>query len=186
MAYSSRSRAPGSALFRRLAAVLLTLLAAAAWFGCASGDSSKGSSADSDDRGGLERAPLSPENQKLARGCLSAVLVSGHPRVTLVETIESVFTGAGFTLAGKAGDGLIFERPAPRNLRVAYGSWSGDQAVVRLRVDIYQEGTLQFFVRSRSYVARAAGTGVEDEQSLARRHVREYEGLLHEVATRLD
>lgn len=156
----------------------LSLLLGLAWFaGCAAGP-------DPDETSG--GPPLSKTNRDHARGSLASVVIEGHPLVTVSETVESVFTGAGLTLAGKTADLLTFERAATRGEVAAYGSWSGEKSRVRLKVQIIQEGTTRYFLCCRSYIARAAGAVDEDEQSLARRHVREYEGLLNEVSTRLN
>ena len=114
------------------------------------------------------------------------MVVTGQSRITVTETIESVFTAAGLQLASRNDDLLVFERAATRKEAAAYGSWSESDSRIRLKVQILQEGTEQFFLCCRSSVARAAGTGVEDEQSLARRKLRNYEPLLYELATRLN
>lgn len=135
---------------------------------------------------GPAAAPLSEENRSLAKGCLAAGEIHGQPLVTVRETIESVFTSAGLALSSSAEDSLTFERPATRRERGAYGTWFGEDARVRLRVEIQQQSGGVHFLRCRSYICREAGTTAEDEQSLARRHVRGYEGLLDEVSARLN
>lgn len=138
---------------------------------------------------GVEDDPnlaLSEENQSLARGCLSAVEIRGQSLVTVQETIESVFTGAGLGMTRRTEGELVFERPATRKELGAYGTWFGEEVRVRLRVTIQpQSGGIQF-LRCRSYIARDSGTSAEDEQPLARRHVRKYEPLLAEVSARLN
>jgi len=179
---ATRAGSPGPGRSRRFLSSLSCLIGTAAIVlvlaGCATPrDESLDSSA----------APaLSETNRDNARGSLASVKVVGHSRLTVSETVQSVFTGAGLTLAGKSDDLLTFERPATRGERAAYGSWQGDKSKVRLKVQIIQEGSKEFFLCCRSYIARSAGAVDEDEQSLARRKVRQYEGLLREVATRLN
>jgi len=159
-----------------------SILALAAVAGCASNSSSKSTEADAP----LERPELTDGEKQFAHGSLSAVVITGQPRITVKETVESVFTGAGLTVGKGTDDLWVFERRATRTESAAYGSWSGDEAKVRLKVQIVQEGTDKYLLCCRSFIARAAGTGVEDEQSLARRKVKQYEGLLYEVAARLN
>jgi hypothetical protein len=160
-----------------------TLLAVAAWMavGCASSKSTDSLEAET------SLSPkLSEENQALARGFLSAVEIHGQSLVTVQETIESVFTSAGLALSKRTAEQIAFERPATKRERGAYGTWFGEDVRVRMRVEIMQQTGGVFFLRCRSYIARDAGTTAEDEQVLARRHVRGYEGLLDEVSARLN
>lgn len=129
---------------------------------------------------------MSEDNRALARGCLAATEIHGQPLVTVQETLESVFTAAGLAMYKRNADELGFERPATRRERGAYGSWYGTDVRVRLRVEIQRQGGGVHFLRCRSFVVRDAGTQAEDQQSLARRHVRNYEHLLDEVAARLN
>ena len=129
---------------------------------------------------------LSEENQYLARGCLSAVEIRGQSLVTVQETVESVFTGAGLGMTRRTEGELIFERPATRKELGAYGTWFVEEVRVRLRVTIEPQAGGVHFLRCRSYIARDSGTSAEDEQPLARRHVRKYESLLAEVSSRLN
>ncbi len=164
-----------------LAAVLS--LAVLPWMsgGCASSDT--GTSLEEE----ISTTPqLSEENKDMARGFLSAVEIHGQPLVTVQETLESVFIGAGLALLKRSSEEVTFERPATRRERGAYGSWFGEDARVRLRVEIFQQPERVIFLRCRSHIARDAGTNAEDQQTLGRRHVRNYEGLLDEVSARLN
>lgn len=127
---------------------------------------------------------LSEESRDLAKGTLSAVEITGHGRATIEETVNSVFLEAGFEVspAGK----LVFERPGSRADRAAYGTWFEQDVRIRMRVEILNLGRGQHLVMCRSYIVRGSGGSTEDEQKLARRRVREYEGLLTEVASRLN
>lgn len=159
------------------------LLAVGAWMavGCASSKS-----ADTLEAETSLSPKLSNENEELARGFLSAVEIHGQKLVTIQETIESVFTSAGLALSKRSAEQIAFERPATKRERGAYGTWFGEDVRVRMRVEIMQQTGGVFFLRCRSYIARDAGTTAEDEQVLARRHVRNYEGLLDEVSARLN
>jgi hypothetical protein len=166
---------------RALAAAFLFAVGAWVTAGCASSKSTDSLEAET------SLSPeLSDENQELARGYLAAVEIHGQKLVTLQETIESVFTSAGLALSKRTADQIAFERPATKRERGAYGTWFGEDVRVRMRVDIMQQTGGVFFLRCRSYIARDAGTTAEDEQVLARRHVRNYEGLLDEVSARLN
>lgn len=129
---------------------------------------------------------VSEKNRDFARGALSAVEIRGHPRGTVSEVVESVFTEAGLTVASRSADLLVFEKAGTRGDRARYGGWFGEEVHLRLKVEIFSEGSDVFLLRCRSYVVREPGTYAEDEQSLARRQVREYEQLLNEVAARLN
>jgi hypothetical protein len=163
--------------FRRTVAVGLA-------FGVAACSSSSDPSAVKDEP--PPPAELSEDNQRLARGCLAAVEIRGQNRVTIQETVESVFTGAGLSLMRRTQDEIVFERHATRSETAAYGSWFDGEARTRLKVEFMSQNGGVFFLRCRSYIAREAGTPAEDEQPLARRRVRDYEGLLYEVANRLN
>lgn len=130
--------------------------------------------------------PLSESNRELARRSLAAVEIRGQPLITVAETVESVFTQNGFMLLGRTAELLTFERPATRAQSAAYGSWSGGDVRVRLKVEVYPQGTRVYLLCCRAYIAREAGSASEDEQPLARRKVREYEDFLFEVARRLN
>jgi len=138
------------------------------------------------DEEGYPSPPLTEENQELARGCLSAVEIRGQSLVTVQETVESVFTSAGLGVTRRTEGEIIFERPATKRERGAYGTWFGEEVRVRLRVTIEPQAGGVHFLRCRSFIARDSGTSAEDEQSLARRHVRNYESLLPEVSSRLN
>jgi len=129
---------------------------------------------------------LSEANQSLARGCLSAVEIHGHRLITIQETVESVFTAAGLAVHRRSTDEMVFERPATRGERGAYGTWFGEDVRVRLRVDFQLQNHGVYLLRCRCFIARDAGTHAEDEQSLARRRVRKYAGLLDQVSKRLN
>lgn len=163
------------------APALALLLAGAAWasVGCA------GRGPSLEEEMALS-SKLSEENQSLARGCLAAVEIRRQPLVTVQETIESVFTSAGLAVFKRTAEEIGFERPATKRERGAYGSWFGEDVRVRLRVAIQQQTGGIHFLRCRSFIAREAGTNAEDQQPLARRHVRNYEGLLDEVSARLN
>ncbi len=130
-------------------------------------------------------AELSKGNQALASGTLATVGVQGETLGTVRETVESVFTAAGFAVAAGLPELMVFERPATRRQIATYGSWGGVEVRTRLKVEITPQSGDFYLLRCRSYIVREPGSPSEDEQSLARRHVREYEGLLHEVASRL-
>ncbi len=129
---------------------------------------------------------VSETNRDLARGALSAVEIRGQDRVTVMDTVESVFTEAGLKLATKAPDTLVFERPATGGELFAYGTWSGGAVVIRLKVECLQQGNSVYLLRCFSHVARDAGTMAEDEQRLDRNQVRKYRHLLREVGLRLN
>jgi|GEM_PF-3154742 len=158
-------------------------LAAAAW--AATGCASWSASSSLEEETSLS-PKLSQENKALARGYLCAVEIHGQRLVTIQETIESVFTSAGLALSKRTAEEIAFERPATKRERGAYGTWFGEDVRVRLRVEILQQTGGIFFLRCRSYIARDAGTNAEDQQVLARRHVKSYEGLLNEVSARLN
>ena len=164
----------------------LRLVGLVALVGLAAGCASSGNKVPDEPSAVDEPPPLSEGNKDLARGALSAVEIHGQKLVTVQETVESVFTAAGLTLGKRAPDQMVFERPASRQQTAAYGSWFGGQAKVRLKVDFMPQGNGVMFLRCRSFIAREAGTMSEDEQPLARRHVKEYEPLLSEVANRLN
>ncbi len=158
-------------------------LAVLAWAstGCASSSTAKALEEET------SKSPkLSETNKALAKGYLSAVEIHGQSLVTIQETVESVFTSAGLALSKRNAEELMFERPATKGERGAYGTWFGQDVRVRLRVEIHQQTGGVFFLRCRSLIARDAGTTAEDQQTLARRHVRNYEGLLDEVSARLN
>lgn len=162
-----------------------TLVLLAAGLGLSGGcASSKPKSAEEQSKTGKQA--LSAENRELARGCLSAVEIRGHSLVTVQETTESVFTGSGLAVVQRNQDAIVFERPATRKEKGAYGTWFGEDVRVRLRVEFQNQSGGVFFLRCRSFIARDAGTHAEDQQALARRHVRNYEGLLDEVSSRLN
>ena len=138
-----------------------------------------------------ELAPLAPDpvseaNSDLARGSLAAVEIRGQPSITVRETVESVFTSAGLTVSRRDAEQLVFERPASKAERRAYGNWQGEEVRIRLRVDVMEQGPSLCFVRSRGFLVRDPSSSSEDEQPLARRRLRQYEHLLDEVAVRLN
>lgn len=136
--------------------------------------------------GGDSRPALTDSNRELVRGSLAAVEIHGHPVSTVMETVESVFTEAGFRVASTKSDQITFERIADRSTKAAYGNWQGEDVRIRLRVDLLEQSTGRVLAICRSHVAREAGTMAEDEQTLGRRRVRRYAPLLHEVASRLN
>lgn len=131
-------------------------------------------------------ATVSKANQHLARGSLEAVEIRSQDRETIRETVESVFTSAGLTVAARTLEEVVFERPASRRERAAYGTWHGDEVRVRLRVELVELGFESYLVRSHSFIIRDAGGFSQDEQPLSRARVRDYSHLLNEVATRLN
>jgi len=167
---------------------LLTVLVGLLMAGCAgpggSSNASGGGAIADEEVPPVPGLVLSKESQDLARGTLSAVEITGHGRATIEETVNSVFVAAGFEVspAGK----LVFERPGSRADRAAYGTWFEQDVRIRMRVEILNQGRGRHLVLCRSYVVRGSGGSTEDEQKLARRRVREYEGLLTEVASRLN
>ncbi|MBL9139323.1 MAG: hypothetical protein JNK85_25870 [Verrucomicrobiales bacterium] len=130
--------------------------------------------------------PLSDANRRLAVGTLSAVEIRGQPMATVRETVESVHTEAGFSVAKKERDQLVFERAGTRQDRVVYGNWFREDVKIRFVVEFSQQGSQVIFVSCRSYIVRDAGTYAEDQQKLARRRVRQFAHLLTEVANRLN
>ena len=132
------------------------------------------------------RETISIQDRDNARGSLSAVKIAGHPRQTVRDTVDSVFTEAGFRRGKSSGDQLVFERPASRGQRAAYGNWMGDEVIVRLKVDLVLQGRDLYFVTCRCFVVREGGSMAEDEQALARRRMREFQPLLEEVSKRLN
>lgn len=166
-----RSRATAAASL-----ALVALLAAPT--GCSSAPHAKSRSTPA--------AVLSPANREIARGSVAAVEIRNQKPDTIRETLESVYTGAGFRVGSRKPEALCFDRPATRYQVAAYGSWFGMEVWTRLKVEIIPQSSGQFLLVCRSYVVREAGTISEDQQPLARRHVREYEPLLDEVASRLN
>lgn len=166
-----------------LTALVVWLVAGCAGPGGSSNVSDAGATAD-DETPPVPGLVLSEESRELARGALSAVEITGHGLATIEETVNSVFVAAGFEVspAGK----LVFERPGSRADRVAYGTWFEQDVRIRMRVEILNQGRGRHLVLCRSFVVRGSGGSTEDEQKLARRRVREYEGLLTEVASRLN
>lgn len=134
----------------------------------------------------LTAPPVSEINRDLAKGALAAVEIHGQPPLTVRETVESVFTDAGLSLSQRRPDQLVFERPASRSERSAYGNWQGDDLRVRLRVEFIDLGPTFTFVRCHSFLVRDPNSAYQDEQPLSRRRVRQYEGLLIEVSHRLN
>lgn len=165
-----------------LAAVLLGAFASGS-VGCASSGKPKSLA---DEFEAEANPPLSDTNKELARGCLSAVEIHGQRLVTVQETVESVFTAAGLAVFKRNAEEIGFERLATRGERGGYGTWFGEDVRVRLRVEIQQQSGGVYFLRCRSFIARDAGSNAEDQQPLARRHVKKYEPLLDEVAARLN
>lgn len=172
---------PGPRGWVRGAAVLVSALALAvlSGSGCASNADSEGASARSG-------APITSADREQARGSLSAIKISGHSRTTVRDTVDSVFTGAGLRRGKSTGDQLVFERPASRGQRAAYGNWMGDEVVVRLKVDVTLQGRDLYLITCRCFVVREGGSMAEDEQPLARRRMREFQPLLEEVGKRLN
>jgi len=162
---------PGRCLAALLAALLLT--------GCASKSGSASSAGNGFDT-------LSPANRELAHGTLCACEIRGQKVETIRDTVESVYTENGFKAGKHEPNLLIFERPASRGMVAAYGSWGGIEVNIRLKVEITPQNRDVHLLRCRSYVVREPGSMAEGEQPLARRKVREYEGLLQEVASRLN
>ncbi len=154
------------------------LLAALVWLAACSGTGTN-------ERGG-ESAPFSSLNREQARGSLAAVKISGQSKETVRDTVDAVFTAAGFRRGRSAGDQQVFERPASRGQRAAYGNWQGGEVFVRLRVDLQRQGREEYFVTCRSFIVRGDQYSAEDEQPVARRRLREFRTLLDEVATRLN
>jgi len=157
--------------------------------------------------GVIERASLTPEQDAAYRAALhraleagSAVLAAGGSSLDAVQAaIElmeddplfnagrgAVFTAAGLAVHRRSPDEMVFERPATRGERGAYGTWFGEDVRVRLRVDFQLQNHGVYLLRCRCFIARDAGTHAEDEQSLARRRVRKYAGLLDQVSKRLN
>lgn len=134
----------------------------------------------------VSRETITTQDREHARGSLSAVKISGHGRQTVRDTVDSVFTEAGFRRGKSAGDQLVFERPATRGQRAAYGNWMGDDVIVRVKVDVVLQGRELYFVTCRCFVVREGGSMAEDEQALARRRMREFQPLLEEVSKRLN
>ncbi|MCC7376628.1 MAG: hypothetical protein IT581_18360 [Verrucomicrobiales bacterium] len=147
--------------------------------GCATGHAPESAAQPSD-------PPLSAANRRAAYGTLSAVEIHGQSIVTVKETVESVHTEAGFTLAKKERERLVFERMGTRQDRVIYGNWFREDVKIRLVVEFDQQGSGVIFVHCRSFMVRDADTYAEDVQKLARRRVRQYAHLLTEVANRLN
>lgn len=170
-------RLPGAPWFVMLLALALGGFLMSS--GCATGQAPESAAAPAD-------PPLSEGNRRLAVGTLSAVEIRGQPMVTVRETVESVHTEAGFTLAKKDREQMVFERAGNRQDRVVYGSWFREDVKIRLIVEFTQQGGGVIFLTCRSYVVRDPGTYAEDQQKLARRRVRQFTHLLTEVANRLN
>ncbi len=171
-----------SGLRRRLSNVIGSCLALAGilWItGCATGHAPESAAQPAD-------PPLSKANRRASYGTLSAVEIHGQSMVTVKETVESVHTEAGFTLARKERERLVFERMGTREDRVIYGNWFREDVKIRLVVEFDQQGSRIIFVHCRSYMVRDAGTFAEDQQKLSRRRVRQFSHLLTEVANRLN
>ncbi len=173
--------APSTRAVSRHAALLVVFLALVSWTvsGCSSGKSER-------DADLIPKPVLSESNQRIARGCLSAVEIHGQKEVTVRETVESVFTEAGFKVGVRKPEFIAFDRVANRSLVVAYGNWNGMEVRARLKVEIIPQSDGQYLLVCRSFVVREAGSMSEDEQPLARRRLREYEHLLYEVGNRLN
>jgi hypothetical protein len=158
---------------------MLLAFAALSGGGCASPSPEPGVS-------GIEPPPLSEASHELSRGALEAVEIHGHPRATVMDTVDSVATAAGLVRVRRDAQTMIFERPGTRSEQAAYGNWMGDEVRFRLRVECILQGHDRFLVESRCYVVRDAGSYGEDAQSLARRKARTYNRLLAEVWRRLN
>ena len=168
-------------LLHRPAALAALFLALVSWVspGCSSGKSEK-------DADVLPKPVLSESNQRLARGSLSAVEIRGQKEVTVRETLESVFTEAGFKVAVRKPEAISFDRPASRGVVMAYGNWNGMDVRARLKVEIFPQSGGVYLLVCQCFAVREAGSMSEDEQPLARRRLREYEHLLYEVGNRLN
>ncbi len=160
-----------------LAALALSLALALGITACSSS-----SRRDSD----LGAESLDRLQREQARGSLAAVVIRGQPRATVCDTLDAVFVAAGFRRGKAKGEQLVFERPASRGQRAAYGNWMGGEVLVRMRIDLQLQGKDEFFVTCRSFVVREGGSLGEDEQPLARTRMREFRPLLDEVANRLN
>lgn len=144
------------------------------------------SSKDADEGAAEPRPALSEQNAKIARGSLAAVEINGASEAAVTETVESVFTQAGFRINARRPEEIVFDRSADRRESRAYGNWMGTEVRIRMNVEIIPQNSGRYLVICRSFVACDAGTMGEDEQPLARRRVRDYEPLLYEVANRLN
>ncbi|MBX3746605.1 MAG: hypothetical protein KF833_14950 [Verrucomicrobiae bacterium] len=175
---SDRHPSPPSPWSRGLAALFPSLIASLL-LGCTPSSSSPGLPP-------LTAPPVSDVNLDLAKGALAAIEIRNQSPAAVRQTVESVFTDAGLALSLRRPDQLVFERPASRAERRAYGNWQGDDLRVRLRVEFIELGPSLTFVRCLSFLVRDPDSAYQDEQSLARRRVRQYEGLLTEVSLRLN
>ncbi len=141
---------------------------------------------DSDESAAEPRPALSEQNAKIARGSLAAVVIQGASAAAITETVESVFTEAGFRIITRKPEEIVFDRSSTRGESLAYGNWMGTEVRTRMKVEIIPQNSGRYLVICRSFIVRDAGTMGEDEQPLARRRVREYEPLVYEVANRLN
>lgn len=141
---------------------------------------------DAEDAPAEPRPALSGQNAKIARGSLAAVEIQGASAAALSETVESVFTEAGFRIMTRKPEEIVFDRASTRGEAFAYGNWMGAEVRTRMKVEIIPQNSGRYLVVCRSFIVRDAGTMGEDEQPLARRRVRDCEPLVYEVANRLN
>lgn len=180
MATSPESGGPGPLLRAAVTCCALVLSALLAG-GCAGQGA-----AQSTEQDGFPKPELSQSNELFAKGSLAAVEIRGQKDVTVRETLESVYTGAGFKVAGRKGGFVSFDIPPSRKVLAAYGNWNGMEVRVRMKVEVIPQNGGVFLLVCHSFVVREPGSMSEDEQPLARRHVRDYEKLLYEVGNRLN
>lgn len=141
---------------------------------------------DADEGAAGPRPALSEQNAKIARGSLAAVEINGASAAAISETVESVFTEAGFRIITRKPEEIVFDRSSTRGESLAYGNWMGTEVRTRMKVEIIPQNSGRFLLVCRSFIVRDAGTMGEDEQPLARRRVRDCEPLIYEVANRLN
>jgi hypothetical protein len=125
--------------------------------------------------------------EKPASGSFASVRIQDHTREQIRAATAVVFQQDGYTAVDVRHAEMVFEKPASRWDRMAYGHWVDEAPItVRVRVSVVPLSSGVFDLRCQVFSVRHKGDAAfEEEVRLKKNRSEPYQALLDKVPGRL-
>ncbi|HXG46470.1 MAG TPA: hypothetical protein VNO52_02515 [Methylomirabilota bacterium] len=128
------------------------------------------------------RSPKEPGGAGLAH-----VTIKGTPLYVIQDTAEAVFRENGYRIVEKQPTLMVFDRQGSKLDALAWGGWSGEGVVMRVKVSITGQPPEEHLLEARVYAVRdASDPFFADESRMVLIKRGPYRKMLEEVRRRLN
>ena len=128
----------------------------------------------------------SPKGQTAGSGNLASVQITGTTTEAIQRTALAVFTEDYYKLASQSGDTMVFEKEGSRANNLAYGGFSGQTVVIRIKLVVEERAPGTHLVRCDAFMVRDAGKSFFEEEVPVHKPRRgAYQDYLDQIKKRL-